>query len=249
MEGLTMSVRVGCCGFGMARREYFRRFPLVEVQQTFYQPPRPETLRRWRAEAPETFEFSVKAWQLITHPPTSPTYRRLRAPIAAGRREHYGAFRPTAEVTQAWEATLAAARCLAARAVLFQCPASFQPTAENLANLRGFFAQLRPQAEGLRLVWEPRGPWPRELVAELCLELGLIPAVDPFQDLPYPDLPRYFRLHGGPGYRHRYGDAELTRLLGWTRGEGYCLFNNLGMAEDAARLLRLLKLRRPDAAA
>ncbi len=31
-----MNVNVGCCGFSIGRREYFRRFRVVEIQQTFY---------------------------------------------------------------------------------------------------------------------------------------------------------------------------------------------------------------------
>jgi uncharacterized protein YecE (DUF72 family) len=69
MNGL----KVGCCGFPRGRKEYFRQFRLVEVQQTFYKMPDLETAIKWRQEAPTDFEFTLKAWQLITHPPTSPT--------------------------------------------------------------------------------------------------------------------------------------------------------------------------------
>ncbi|MGH8729330.1 MAG: DUF72 domain-containing protein [Burkholderiales bacterium] len=75
------AIYVGCCGFPMAKPEYFKRFPTVEVQQTFYQPPRPETLRNWRRAAPPEFQFHLKAWQRITHESSSPTYRRLKARI------------------------------------------------------------------------------------------------------------------------------------------------------------------------
>ncbi len=47
----------------------------------FYEPPRDGTMRRWRAQAPIDFEFTIKAWQLITHDALSPTYRRLRSPL------------------------------------------------------------------------------------------------------------------------------------------------------------------------
>jgi uncharacterized protein YecE (DUF72 family) len=57
----TSQHKVGCCGFREARAKYFRKFPLVEVQQTFYEPPKPSTLKSWREEAPEDFEFSLKA--------------------------------------------------------------------------------------------------------------------------------------------------------------------------------------------
>ncbi|MET1127893.1 MAG: DUF72 domain-containing protein, partial [Thermoproteota archaeon] len=63
----------GCCGFPLSRKRYFERFNVVEVQQTFYDPPSADTLRRWREEAPKGFVFTVKAWQAVTHPSSSPT--------------------------------------------------------------------------------------------------------------------------------------------------------------------------------
>src|SRR3712207_7526810 len=39
---------------------YVRRFPLVEVQHTFYEPPTDEVLMRWRASVPNDFEFTMK---------------------------------------------------------------------------------------------------------------------------------------------------------------------------------------------
>ena len=53
-----------------------KKFSLVEVEQTFYKLPLVKTAERWRAEAPRGFEFSIKAWQALTHLPTSPTWRR-----------------------------------------------------------------------------------------------------------------------------------------------------------------------------
>ncbi len=78
-------VRIGLCGFTMAFEDYIREYQLVEVQQTFYEPPRDGTMRRWRAQAPSDFEFTIKAWQLITHDAASPTYRRLRSPLTEAR--------------------------------------------------------------------------------------------------------------------------------------------------------------------
>jgi hypothetical protein len=69
-----MALKIGCCGFGETQKRYFVRFPVVEIQQSFYQPPRPDTARRWRREAGTSFVFTLKAWQMITH---DPTYRRL----------------------------------------------------------------------------------------------------------------------------------------------------------------------------
>ena len=43
------TVKIGLCGFTIAIGEYPRRFPVVEVQQTFYQPPVENVMRRCRA--------------------------------------------------------------------------------------------------------------------------------------------------------------------------------------------------------
>lgn len=70
-----MSTPIGTCGFAESHAATFRDFGIVEIQQTFYQPPRDTTAEKWRAEAPQDFVFTLKAWQLITHEAASPTYR------------------------------------------------------------------------------------------------------------------------------------------------------------------------------
>lgn len=122
-----MHLKIGCCGFAVGRRPYAARLKVVEVQQTFYQPPRVETVRRWREEAPPDFEFTLKAWQLITHEATSPTYRRLKRSLNLEERRQAGSFKPTSVVRQAWEVTRELALTLKTRLILFQCPASFAP--------------------------------------------------------------------------------------------------------------------------
>jgi len=66
---------VGCCGWPEGRAAYYGHFPVVELQTTFYQPPSVELARKWRAEAPPGFRFTLKAWQLITHA------RAVQAPV------------------------------------------------------------------------------------------------------------------------------------------------------------------------
>jgi len=243
---------IGCCGFPLARKEYFRRFRTVEVQQTFYQPPEPKTLERWRAEAPSDFVFTIKAWQVITHAANSPTYRRLRKLPDPARPEECGGFRWTPTVRAAWEVTLQAAAILQARVIVFQCPAAFRPTEENARRLVEFIQFARESidrfvAEGRLskpplLAWEPRGNWSGEQIRSLCQTCGLIHAVDPFQSLPVTPPPAYFRLHGMPAYSHQYTDEELRQISRWLQEfrSGWCLFNNRTMAEDAQRLLQWL---------
>lgn len=244
-----MAIKVGCCGFPIRREEYYRRFPVVEIQQTFYNLPRVQTAERWRREAlaahpPDArgaFEFTLKAWQLITHEATSPTYRRLRRPIPEGQREQYGSFRPTEAVLQAWRDTAGVARALGARLIIFQCPPRFTPTAEHAGNLRKFFETA--DRTGFAMGWEPRGEWPKELVRDLCRELDLVHVVDPLREVPQSTGLRYFRLHGLTGYRYRYTDEALRTLAERCAADvpTSVLFNNLFMGEDAHRFLKLLK--------
>ncbi|MFQ6096276.1 MAG: DUF72 domain-containing protein [Armatimonadota bacterium] len=233
-------VKVGCCGFALRQAEYFATFPVIEVQQTFYKPPREATAQRWREAAPLDFEFTLKAWQLITHEPTSPTYRKARLRIPDEERGLYGSFRPTDEVLAAWEATRGIAQILRARVVVFQCPARFTPTDEHVGDLRRFFQRI--ERGGLALAWEPRGAWDAGLVRGLCEDLDLVHCVDPFQVEPVAGRLRYFRLHGIGGYRHKYDDDELRQLKRWCARPGptYCLFNNVAMAEDARRMMAVL---------
>lgn len=234
-----MIAKVGCCGFPGGMERYFKEFKLVEVQQTFYKPPQTETARRWREKAPSDFEFSLKAWQLITHPPSSPTYRRAGLKIEPQKGKNLGFFKPTDEVFEAWKRTEEIAKTLNARVILFQCPPSFIQSEENITNIKAFFSRIK---RDFLFVWEPRGGWEEEAIRYLCQEMDLIHCVDPFLQSPLYGEVRYFRLHGGPGYRHRYTDAELRELkskLG--EGENYVLFNNIAMYEDAKRFRLLLE--------
>lgn len=230
--------RIGCCGFPVSRKRYFEAFSVVELQQTFYQIPRMETVERWREEAPEGFEFTMKASQLITHEPSSPTYRRCNVEIPEGKRERYGSFKPTDEVFKAWEVTRKIALTLRARVVVFQCPPSFRPTDENMARMEGFFRTI--ERDSLILAWEPRGRWEEGDVERLCRELDLVHAVDPFKDRPLYGRTRYFRLHGKKGYRYRYTEEDLEWLVKVYGTDGYFMFNNVSMFEDALRFKEIV---------
>ena len=238
--------KVGLCGFTMAMEEYPRHFPVVEVQQTFYEPPSEPVMRRWLAAMPPGFEFTLKAWQLITHESKSPTYRRLKRPLDEEERASCGGFRDSAIVRAALERTLDCAKLLRASTLLFQCPASFGPTPENVERLRQFVTHVaRPRCPaGLRLAWEPRGDaWTRhaDLATELCQSLGLVYVVDPFVDvIRSTGGPVYLRLHGVSGARHVYTDEELGRLARMLPPDAYVLFNNIPRVKDARRFLALL---------
>jgi len=237
-------VLVGTSGFGIAQAKYVETFPVVEVQHTFYQPPKIATLERWRADAPSKFEFVLKAWQLITHDAKSPTYRRLKRQLNQTEAEEAGYFRPTAIVKEAWDVTLASARALQARTILFQCPASFKQTNENVANLEEYFQSIKPSADDMNLCWEPRGDWDSKLVKQICDGLGLWHAVDPFVTQTVTPHKLYFRLHGKGGWRYQYEEHEMLELAALLpkHTNGYVFFNNVRMTEDALMFREELRL-------
>jgi uncharacterized protein YecE (DUF72 family) len=242
---MTPAIVVGCCGFPLGRARYFGRFSAVELQQTFYQLPSLALAEKWRRQAPANFVFAMKAWQLTTHPATSPTYRRLREPLPEADRDAYGYFRSTAQVGRAWERTLEIARALSSPLVVFQCPASFTPTSEHLQNMISFFEGI--PRDDLTLAWEPRGRWDPALVRELCQRLELSHCVHPFSGPCQHGDVAYFRLHGIGGYRYHYTDDDLRRLVEMCREElaagrraVYAMFNNVFMLDDAQRFQGLL---------
>jgi uncharacterized protein YecE (DUF72 family) len=131
---------IGSCGWAGPQLQYFSQFPVIEIQSTFYDPPASKVAARWRTNAPAEFGFCIKAWRLITHSPSRPTYRRLRKPIDTERSAFFGSLHDTDEVWEAWMKTLEIAEAvrasgLVAGIVLFQCPASFRASRLNIANL------------------------------------------------------------------------------------------------------------------
>jgi uncharacterized protein YecE (DUF72 family) len=184
----------------------------------------------------------MKAWQVITHRGTSRTYRRLVSPFSDAQRAEAGAFRVNDTVMMAWRRTLDCAAILRATAILFQCPASFRATPESVSAMREFFATIeRPAAT--RLMWEPRGPWPDDLVRDLCDELSLVHAVDPFVRPSLTPALLYWRLHGNKTAYARYSDDELRQIRRWLDEseavDAYVLFNNVPRVKDIDRFREL----------
>jgi uncharacterized protein YecE (DUF72 family) len=233
---------VGCCGWAEAQARYVKDFQTIELQSTFYQMPSADVAKRWKALAPPEFRFCLKAWQLITHTPASPTYRRLKSKLSDEEADLYGSFRPTEQVWLAWERTREIADILDAEVIVFQCPKSFLPSRENVRNFSTFFREV--ERRGRIFAWEPRGEnWSPEVVRELCAESDLVHCVDPFQSEPAYGRELYWRLHGRTGYRYRYTEQDLAELeetltrFDAVQRRSYVMFNNIYSKQDALRFL------------
>jgi uncharacterized protein YecE (DUF72 family) len=97
---------------------YASKFPIVEINNTFYRLPREEVLQNWAAQVPDSFTFSIKASQRITH------FARIKP-----------------ECASALDFLLKNTASLGARLgpILFQLPPNMKKDTERL---RGFLAML-----------------------------------------------------------------------------------------------------------
>lgn len=240
---ICMRVMIGCCGYPVSKSKYYSEFKVIEIQSTFYNIPRDSTIIRWREEAPSGFEYIVKAFQGITHPITSPTWRRYRGELP-GNSSNYGLLKNTDEVYWAWEKTLNICRLLNSNKVLIQLPPRCEATHEALTTLEKFVD------EKLEIILEPRhASWFKNDIIGFLRDREIILCVDPFKNKPIRtgDL-HYWRLHGRNGYKYgyKYTDDDLRELIGFLENISdvhavYILFNNKYMYEDALRLRAILR--------
>lgn len=233
-------IKVGCCGFRGKKSDYFKNFEIVEIQKTFYNLPSTETAKKWRKEAPENFEYAMKAWQIITHEAKSPTYRKAKIQIE-NNIENYGFFKPTEEVMNAWEKCREFAKFLNAKIIVFQCPPSFNENEENIKNMEQFFSSVE---KDFIFAWEVRGKWNENTIKRLCREFNLIHCVDPFKGESLHGETKYYRLHGIKGYNYDYNAQELKKLYEICRKDKnvYCLFNNTYMLKNAIEFKKLISV-------
>lgn len=244
---MTPRVHTGCCGWSYLNEHdfddvytkphesklqaYAELFSAVEINSTFYRLPRLRTAEKWRKEAdainPE-FEFTVKAYQGITH------LRRFRG------KESIGFFDQLNNIC----------RALKARVLLFQTPASFGPTQVNIVAMKNFFENI--SCNGLVCVWEPRGRWYEDpgRIGEVCESCNLMHCVDPFRsEVLLSQRIAYFRLHGfgKPSmYNYDFSNNELQRLRGIIRAlprtttDAYVFFNNAACYRNAREFMHMM---------
>ena len=241
-----MKVHVGCCGFSTSIKRYFEIYNSIEIQQTFYQIPKEETLKRWKELSPKNFKFCIKCFQGVTHNINSPTWKRFKGNLSSNK-ENYGNLKPTKEVFDSWKETLKAANILKAEIILIQLPASFKDNGENLKNAEIFFKKV---SKDIKIAFEPRG-WSKRNIQKVCKKFKLIHCVDPLKETPLnlPDKTAYFRLHGKYEnnkiiYNYSYSEKELKELKEKIENikakKVFVFFNNSNMLQDSQKFLKLL---------
>ena len=114
---------------------YTSRFPIVEVDSTYYAPPNERNSQLWAARTPAAFTFNIKAFSLLTGHPTKPSalYKDLRP--ETDKRNLYLKDLDEKAVDAVWERFLAALQPLhdagKLGAVLFQFPQWFPISRHN----------------------------------------------------------------------------------------------------------------------
>lgn len=258
------AIKIGTCGYQYYTppedwkhtyesklQAYSDVYQIGELNRTFYKLPQVSTTNRWVEEAARDFEFSLKAWQAVTHPWRSPTWNNYRDAVPDTHTGDVGDLKPTEFAKDAWNRTIARARSLSANVIIVQTPPSFDPTPPNEANMREFFTSV--DRDGVAIGWEPRGEWKThpKRVQRICEDLDLLHVVDIMREEPVADHPYvYTRLHGlneDPyDYDYAYSDTELEELAAKLRSYAgshehvYCLFNNYEMYANARQLRSFL---------
>ncbi|MEM3630118.1 MAG: DUF72 domain-containing protein [Nitrososphaerota archaeon] len=221
-------IKIGCCGFPIAKEKYYKEFNLIEINSTFYKIPSIKLAQKWRNEAPENFEYVLKAYQGITH-----DYK----------------MEIKKECLDYLNQMIELCKNLKSKILLFQTPASFTP--EYLNKAEKFFSKIKYSE--LKIVWETRGEKWLEIydkLSKILEKYSITHVVDPFINKPcYINEIAYYRLHGlsKKMYYYKFSDNDLLslkeKIFNYSKkaNEIYVLFNNINMYEDSIRFKKLLE--------
>src|ERR1051325_2859642 len=210
---------------------YARHFPTVEINNSFYRLPPPETFAAWRRQAPAGFVFAVKGSRFITH------MKKLKDPAdslklflthSARLREKLGP-------------------------VLFQLPPQMPV---NAPRLREFVRTLKRRKRLMVAVEFRHQSWFTQEIYEIIDAAGwTICLADSFnlpQDIPVLGRLCYIRRHGTTArYASCYSDqqlrqdAEFTMRIADAGKDVYVYFNNDAEAHAIQNALTLGRLINP----
>ena len=214
---------VGAGGWGYfsgGLEAYAKAFRFVEVNATFYRQIADSTAKRWRAQVPSDFVFSVKGHRDVSHD------------------DH---LRASAQARAAFAQSLRTARLLGAPFVILETPASLRFDSDQVKGLRNL-AAMAPG--GTRVGLEARAYAGSDLPASLRRamgESGVLDVVDLSQSRPrVAGDAQYTRLFGpGPHNVYEFDDEELREIdrRGRDAVRVAFTFHGVRMYSDAARFL------------
>lgn len=242
---LAQQIRIGCSGWQYKHwrgdfypaelpqsrwfAHYAMHFDTVEINNSFYRLPPPETFEKWRSQAPSRFLYAVKASRFLTH------MKKLKDPEDSLVRFFDNA--------QHLERRLGP--------VLYQLPPRWPVDLERLEH----FLHVLPL--GYRHTIEFREPsWYDERVYALLRKHNVALCLHDMQGSASGKLVVgpfiYVRFHGWTKYAGRYGDERLDEWADWLAervADGMDVFayfnNDVGghAPRDAVRLRDRLHVR------
>jgi uncharacterized protein YecE (DUF72 family) len=127
---------------------YATRFPIVEVDSTYYFPPSEQNSVLWIERTPADFTFNVKAYSLLTNHPTraESIYKDLQPSLPEGKSRVYRENLPDEVVEEVWQRFRDALMPLHSAgklgAVLFQFPQWFVISKKSKAYIEECAARL-----------------------------------------------------------------------------------------------------------
>lgn len=209
VNSATAPIRIGCSGWvyqhwrGRFYPEtlpvkrwfafYAEHFDTVEINNSFYRLPKPETFDGWREQAPPGFDYAVKANRFLTQA------KKLK------------------DCAEPIERMMTPFRHLGSRLgpILYQLPPRFRVNVERL----DAFLHLAPKDVTNVFEFRDRSWYTDEVFATLERHGASFCA----HDMPGSDGPRiavgpaaYLRFHGGEGkYWGRYSDEALLAAADW----------------------------------
>jgi uncharacterized protein YecE (DUF72 family) len=199
---------------------YSRAFNFVEVNSTFYEIPKTESVKSWRRTVPEEFEFSVRCNKKLTHD--------LK-------------FEHVPESYEILDKMVRICKILKAEIIHFQTLPSLKFNNDNIKKIRDFF--LSTDLDKLRIAFEIRNSNSLESsFGDMLRDLDIIHCVDFLkgQNPAYHNDILYTRLFGkGEHNIYQPLDSELQQIDTTISKEGVkkavVISHSVRMFKDAAR--------------
>lgn len=246
-----MKTKIGCCGFPIARKKYYEIFKVVEIQQTFYKLIDEKLLKKWRNEAPRNFEFTIKAFQGLTHTSKSPTWKKSNFNKEELKKieKYIGNLKVNKITLEFWDKMLNYAKILDSKIIVLQLPSSFTDNKQNIKQTIEFLNNV--ESKKVKIALELRN-WKDENKKKIFEFFDVIDIVD--IKVTKPSILRdilYTRLHGKYEnnkiiYNYEYNIDELKMIKNEIKGfnvrEAYILFNNSYMFKNALELLNVMNI-------